>query len=357
MLVAGELVLQKIYQRPKLAAAKKNLWVQMPDRFWTEYHPLLGWYNQKNKAAVLELKSGKYAIQTNAMGFRGTREYDKKNNPNVIKIIVLGDSYAFGWGVQNDETFAVKLEHQYRNLEMINLGVVGYGIDQMYLCYKELGREFHADYVIISVFPEDFWRATRAFSETGHGKPYFTLSSEGVLKLNNVPVKGAEDLQYNQFPDLIEQNAFEKIMNHSVIYRLAKKVFIKYGKNLGAVDPNTTDEWRLGKAILHELIQEIRKSGAQPIIIIIPPVRWLHDSQIESIQKSLWHLRDQENVEIFDLTTYFQKSLGNKNLTDFYIQDDWHWTKNGHEVVAAVLNDYLSTQGKKLYSQTKTEIN
>ena len=45
----------------------------------------------------------------------------------------------------------------------MNIGVPGYGMDQIYLSYQEIARTFHPDMVLIGIFPEDFWRCKRSF--------------------------------------------------------------------------------------------------------------------------------------------------------------------------------------------------
>jgi hypothetical protein len=72
----------------------------------------------------------------NRLGARGEVSDDSR------LVILLGDSYTFGWGVSSDETFASYLDQQLEsldeNLRVVNLGVSGYGT----LAYAERFRVF-----------------------------------------------------------------------------------------------------------------------------------------------------------------------------------------------------------------------
>jgi len=326
----------------------KTNWALVPDRIWTEHHSVLGWYNQKNKRAHLETKHIDVFLHTNSQGFRGQREYEQTKPASVLRVVSLGDSFTFGWGVSEEETYSAKLEAVSPMLEVPNLGVVGYGVDQILMIYRSLGRDLEGDYVLVAIFPEDFWRATRSFSDTGHAKPYFSLSSASKLVLHNVPVPPPFQLKTNQFPDLLEYRPLEAVLMNSALYRALKRGILRLGKNLGWVDPNSTEEWILGRVILRTLIEEIKGSGAEPLIIIAPPDRWIRDRRVVSLRKSILRFGKVNKVEILDLTPHFQEAVQTGQLTDYYIQGDWHWTPQGHELAAKLILEKLTQRGLKL---------
>ncbi|MFN3682223.1 MAG: SGNH/GDSL hydrolase family protein [Nitrospira sp.] len=88
-------------------------------------------------------------------GFRTTRlSDDTVHRPTKGRIIVLGDSQAMGWGVQDHETFAAVLAQDY-GFEVVNLAVSSYGTARELL---RLQREFslqEGDVVVIQYHPND----------------------------------------------------------------------------------------------------------------------------------------------------------------------------------------------------------
>lgn len=67
--------------------------------------------------------------QSNSQGFRSSREFDE--NFDGRRIAFLGDSFTFGWGVEENETFAALLESKLEHTRSYNFGIRGFGVDQM----------------------------------------------------------------------------------------------------------------------------------------------------------------------------------------------------------------------------------
>jgi len=328
--------------RVKFPEKPRMSWVNVPENIWVEHHPVLGWYSQKNKTATLTNSNfSPVEIHTNSAGFRGIREYSPEKPKEIIRIAVLGDSFVFGFGVQDGEAFPALLESQDKFREVLNLGVPGYGMDQIYLSYSEVARAYHPDIVLIGIFPEDFWRCTRSFADSGHVKPYFSLSPAGELLLHNVPVPPPFSLNTDQFPPLIEANGFLKVFNKSVLFRLAKMPFLKLAKNMRLIDPESSDEWWVGRAILTRLIEEVRADKAVPVLVLMPPQNWATSSRKTSLERSILRFAGREKVGLINLKPAFNEAVAKDGLETYYIKNDWHWTPRGHALAARTIEGYF----------------
>ena len=73
-------------------------------------------------------------------------------------MVVLGDSFTFGLGVDDDSTYCAQLEELVPDLEVLNMGVNGYGTDQQLLHWNMNGRRFSPDLVLIGIYVPDFHR-------------------------------------------------------------------------------------------------------------------------------------------------------------------------------------------------------
>lgn len=100
------------------------------------------------------------SIKINSYGFRDY-EYSISKPNNTFRIIGLGDSNTFGWGVELNETYLKVLEKRLnKNLkskkyEMLNLGVIGLNTLQEVELFKEKGRELNPDLIIIGFTSND----------------------------------------------------------------------------------------------------------------------------------------------------------------------------------------------------------
>jgi len=324
---------------PKTEEKAKTDWALVPERIWTEYHPDLGWYQQKSKTAELVTPYAHAHITTNAEGLRGTREYAPAKPAGTRRVVLLGDSFVFGFGVEDGETFAARLEAADPHLEALNFGVPGYGVDQMLVLYRKIASQYAADVVVVGIYQEDFWRATRAFADSGQAKPYFTLLPDGRLELHNSPVPPPYTLNRGQFPDVI-QGGF---LSHSRLYQVTERGLLRLGKNIHLVDPDTTREWVLGRAILSQLLREIKAGGATPVLMIVPGQSWAGSSRKDSLLKSLQRFAAREKVAFLDLTPAFHAAVASSSLTDYYIDHDWHWNAKGHALAAEQIRNFLDS--------------
>ena len=78
-------------------------------------------------------------IKHNSKGFRGSRDFMIKNDKP--RILALGDSFTYGLGVNDEQTYAHHLEI-ITGMEVINAGVTAHGVDQSLLMWEKEGRVF-----------------------------------------------------------------------------------------------------------------------------------------------------------------------------------------------------------------------
>ena len=121
-LLAGEIMVRVIYG-PKFGPRPI---FGVGDRF-------LGWKPAPNLNNVFYGSDFEMHIQTDAEGYRLGALGEVDYNRDLI--VLLGDSYAFGWGLSTNDTFASQLDSLANNeshgsLRLVNLGVGGYGILQ-----------------------------------------------------------------------------------------------------------------------------------------------------------------------------------------------------------------------------------
>ena len=128
-------------------------------------------------------------LSINSRGLRD-REYPYQKPPGTKRILVLGDSYTWGYGVANEEIYTEVLEEtlqqKYPHYEVINGGVSGWGTDQQYLFLINEGLKYSPDLVIVAHFFNDLDEILHTMMY-GLQKPMFTLQ-DNELFLSNYPV-------------------------------------------------------------------------------------------------------------------------------------------------------------------------
>jgi hypothetical protein len=99
--------------------------------------------------------------RSNSQGFRSAREFDP--SPAARKIVLVGDSFAFGVGVPEEVTFAAVVERGLHRTAVYNLGIPGFGLDQMWLTLAREGFRLHPTLVIVAFIGADFGRSLEAY--------------------------------------------------------------------------------------------------------------------------------------------------------------------------------------------------
>jgi hypothetical protein len=140
------------------------------------YSEAYGW--EPRPRALASVEGQRTSI--NGRGLRGT-EHPLARTSLRTRVLMVGDSIAFGYGVADEQTFAALLEA--RGYEVVNLAVPGYGTDQSLLRLAREGMAYSPDVVLLHFcLNNDFVdNASRTyFYDALHPKPYFTIDRDGL---------------------------------------------------------------------------------------------------------------------------------------------------------------------------------
>ncbi|MFH0944618.1 MAG: GDSL-type esterase/lipase family protein, partial [Planctomycetota bacterium] len=112
--------------------------------------------------AVVEIHGVRY--EHNSLGLRGP-ELDPDPASRLFRILLLGDSNTYGWGVPFDQTFGQVAERLLndrlatrRRIEVIDAGFVGYNSGDAEALYRSLEERVRPDLVLLVWFVNDLER-------------------------------------------------------------------------------------------------------------------------------------------------------------------------------------------------------
>jgi lysophospholipase L1-like esterase len=132
----------------------------------TQFNSKLGWNAKSN---TVHVENG-ITYTTNSLGFR-SEEVD----PSQKHILVLGDSIAWGYGVQDNENISYYLNEKIKEYQVLNLGIMAYGIDQYYLNLIEHIDKLNPSLIIIIICMANDLEETSADVSYGKSKPLFVI--------------------------------------------------------------------------------------------------------------------------------------------------------------------------------------
>jgi lysophospholipase L1-like esterase len=121
-----------------------------------------------------------FEYRHNALGFRD-RDHESEKPEGVFRIVAVGDSFTYGGGAAEDETYLARLERLLNarpdartRVEIINLGLPRYFPAVELDVLKHYGWRFQPDLVLVAVLPNDI-------VDTAVGVDAVVLSESGYL--------------------------------------------------------------------------------------------------------------------------------------------------------------------------------
>ncbi len=111
---------------------------------WFELRP-----NHRSRFKMLEFDT---TVATNSLGLR-----DNEVDFTKPRVLCMGDSFTFGFGVENDETFCAQLERRFEGkYDFVNAGFAdGYSPDTYALWLTRYASRLSPDVILVSFFQND----------------------------------------------------------------------------------------------------------------------------------------------------------------------------------------------------------
>ena len=252
-------------------------------------------------------------VATNALGLRD-HAYEPKR-PGEFRILSLGDSYAFGYGVEVEQSYAKVVERglnqQYPGFQfsVINAGVTGYGTLQQRLAFQRLHAKLQADLVLATF--------------TAANDVYDNAVFEDQLRTRL-------------------QTPLGLLGRHSHAARLLLKITFPLWFFLENRDPEGIERTI---RLLRQLENDFRSAGVPCLMLVIPArhqiwpsvepaARMLMDVGLEGLvfrqnRSIIGHLQ-RDRVPYIDL---WPALVARDSVTPVSFAEDSHLTALGHQVV------------------------
>lgn len=134
-------------------------------------------------------REGEVFVRINSAGLRD-REHTMPKLDNVLRIAVLGDSFAEAMQVPMEDTFWAVVEREIRGCpavsarepELINFGVSGYGTAQELIMLRRRVWTYAPDIVLLMITPTNDIRNNSRALEKDEKRPYFVVTNGQLVE-------------------------------------------------------------------------------------------------------------------------------------------------------------------------------
>ena len=278
-------------------------------------------------------------VRINSHGFRDIEHTLEKGV--TLRILALGDSFTFGWGVSFEQTYLQQLEQMLqgatgKRIETINTGVPGWGLNQYYLFLKKVGVQYAPDIIVLAYFVDDLYSSIiqEAIPVNEQYRPGLQYKG-GILhhsRFYNFTKSLADQIRY--------KNRVTRIPYlHSLDAR--RQEWSSRQQYLISVIRQQDDDKYM--TILHMYLQRInqiaKESNALLVVMFIPDLSQLHHQEVQYINRLLADNAREINIPFVDMTPIFEQS---SELNTYYLwPHDGHTNANGHFAMAKALTNLI----------------
>ena len=287
------------------------------------YSKKFGFVLSANSERTETTKEFTYTSRTNSLGFRA-REIAPRT-AGQYRVMLLGDSFFWGVGVENSETISSVMEDIGKPiLSAYNFSTVGYNTVQELLVAQSYVKSLKPDHVILGFFigNDIISNAITFVDENGN----YAISGEWEGRIRS------------------ELRRSMGLLFHSVIFRIiALSVYIPRVRYQIAI---TDDVIAKSYERISELRQLAINSGSEFSVVIFYPQDSVQGGIVEAWSNSrkagqLVYLYCQEkSIPVLDLIRYMNTP---EHKSRYFYARDGHLNKEGNKLVAiAILNELLS---------------
>jgi lysophospholipase L1-like esterase len=303
-------------------------------RFWQDLNPDFGVWHLPNTSFRHRKSCFDVVYQSNP---EGMRDRPRERNGEKSRILMIGDSFIEGWGVEEPDRLSNLLEKAWGK-EALNFGTSGYfGPTQYYLLYKTLAKHFTHDEVIVGILPSNDFNDDdyERWKDKGRHRPFWV--GEYPHYRLSYPESVSEGMSWKRY-----LGGFFR--EFSYLYNAVKFVFLsrKMGDHVSGdkifsrfYDFDEAEFNRMAYSL--ELLRS-ETEGKRLTILLIPILNDIkrYDQEGKSpLAQRLVALGKEKNFDVFDLTPWFHR---NKNdWAQYYFSCDNHWSPRGNQAALEFL--------------------
>lgn len=325
----------------------------------------LGWRPRENVKGEHRIEgSFTTTFRTNSRGLRD-REYSIEKPNGVNRIVVIGDSFTWGWGVGDQEIYTEILEASLQGVEVINLGVTAFDTPQELKYLKMEGMNYEPDMIILGfclndIFANDTGPIQEDGGSTDVDQPVFLMLKRFISKHSALYRFIIERINTNK--DLVNLLVKVKLKSNLAGY---EELDVNLRPALKVYPEKLEQSLDKTEARLLDIKRFLDKRGVPFIIALIPSLQSVdekafrhsiantkfnpEDFEIEKPYKSLEEFGHAHGIEVINPLSSFKRK--NHEGARLFLNRDMHFNASGHELFAHEILAYLGQRANAVSPQ------
>lgn len=325
-------------------------------------------------------REGKAFVKINSDGLRD-KEYSKNKKSNIIRIALLGDSFAEARSIKLERTFWSLLEKnlntckkdKQKKVEIINFGVTEYGTTQQYLTLIHHAWDYDPDIIILAFFSgNDIADNSKILSKKKY-RPYFIFENNKLVIDNSFRKSKPYLLLKSNFGQIIIN-----LSNYSRVIQFLREIYVKnYFKKQNKVknniekinepglslhnlynpsNPSWQKAWNITEHVIRMINKNVKENKKEFILISLSNSLQVHpDADFREKNKKKLNIQDlfypekrikllgeNEGFKVINLAEKLQK-YAEKNKIFLHgfennVMGEGHWNELGHKISSNIIS-------------------
>jgi len=298
-----------------------------------EYEPLRGWRGAVSASFTFEDDPVRMEVVHNSRGYRDL-ERTEENPDGAERILCCGDSFTWGWGVEQDSIYTRLLEDAFREesrlVEVMNMGICGQGTVQALVGLRDHGFDYRPAVVVYQAADNDIPGNLPLGRRSMWWKPYFVLEDDGALVLHDCPVPPLSFKEHVKH-QVVRRSRLAHLLRSRLRAYLSQKAWREQAERPPAPAPGVDYSFRLFCALVNLMNEECAEHSAHLVILL--------DFSFSDERMEYWEERCGE-VDAHFVFDYLVRRQEIRS-TPAFIPGDGHWTTAGHRWIADYLHDVV----------------
>ena len=372
-------------------------------------HPTLGWVLKPGVSYRNHMVEATVGVTYNSKGWRDV-EHAIDAPHGAFRALVLGDSFIEGYSVELNDALHKRVEEFARqrggDVEVINLGVGGYGTLQEYLAFQEVGQLYQPKLVLLGFYIGNDVRNNsfelESIVNTGtmkvESRPFLDANPPPAWRITPIDFEGAQrryaaaQTRQNTFPQklasrsalvqLSERGATRLVrMLSSTVEQFAKahsapslaeqaRDLAHYGVHYCLEPAEYTRAWEITKRILARLKRDTEASGGRLFVFTVPALEEVSVPAMDRVRAHapnpdklcleeataygrLTKLLKELKIEYVNLLPHFRRVMRDDG-TNLFRRSDSHWNPAGHSLAAQLIVSTLIEKNMLLLRKSDT---
>lgn len=286
--------------------------------------PVLYWRLKPNQDCYTKIDH--QPVHINSHGTRGP-DFQTRKPPNTLRILSLGDSRTFGWGLKADDTYSGVLQRllqdkagKNRNIEVINAGVNAWSYPQLLVYFREVAIQYEPDVVLVG--------------EANLWTQFSTSNNEQFVR------------------QVMRRVALKNFLRHFAIYHYVVEIKLKdfYERErirFIPIDPKQdplfkaqqqTDPMAVFRSAMEDLGRLAQARGIKPILLYLPGLDEAAGTNPPPVLKIKQEVSQRLSIPLVELLS----EVHARGKTLYLEGDPVHFNSAGNAIIARRLFDSLN---------------